>query len=234
MIAASPQTETKTGTDPETPDLPIGDMNMAKRPVPRHQIPEPRTLGVPTGPWATSPGAYISGSSAIDGMDVVAREMEQRWGVDRLRLVVTNDLREKFDRQRYLVNQAIWHGQLHEVVEQAERMGKAYKALDRAATASGAQPLSPVVWEVPLKGGRVLAIVQTGPEAHAVAKQAAGRDMVVWTLEEVAAMVSAQSEVNMIKATFPGAAVTATRRTISDPLNGLLDSRGKLDDDLPF
>ena len=58
--------------------------------------------------------------------------------------------------------------------------------------------------------------------------------MVVWTLEEVAAMVSAQSEVNMIKATFPGATVTATRRTVGDPLNGLLDSRGKLDDDLPF
>ena len=207
---------------------------MARRPMPRHKIEAPKMLSASTGPWATSPGAYISGSSAIDGMDAVAREMELRWGVDRLRLLVPHGLRDKFDRQRYLVNQAIWHGQLHEVVEQAERMGKAYKALDRAATEAGAHELSPVVWEAPLADGRVLAIVQTGAEAHAVAKLAAGRAVVVWTVGEVAAMVSAQSEANEIKAAFPGAKITATRRTISDPLNGLADSRGKLDEELPF
>ena len=207
---------------------------MAMKPTTRHKIPETKMLGVPTGPWATSPGAYIAGSSAVDGMDAVAREMEQRWGADRLRLLVDADLRDKFDRQRYLVNQAIWHGQLHEVQEQAGRMVKAYRALDRAATAAGAQLLSPDIWEVALKDNRVLAIVRTSTEAHAVAQSANGRAVVVWTLDEVAAMVSAQSEVMMIKTAFPGAKITAVRNNIGDPLDGLADSRIGLGDEIPF
>lgn len=207
---------------------------MAKKPMPRHKIEEPKTLGVPVGPWATSPGAYISGSSAIDGMDAVAREMELRWGADRLRLLVANELREKFDRQRYLVNRAIWHGQLHEVTEQAERMVKAWRALDTAATAAGERPLDPAVWETPMADGRVLAVVRTDGEAQAAAKSANGRSVVVWTMEEVARMVEAQAQVNEVKSAFPGATITAVRRTIGDPLNGLADSRLRLEDDIPF
>ena len=41
--------------------------------------------------------------------------MEAKWGCDRLRLLVGPELREKFDRQRYLLNQAIWHGDLEAV-----------------------------------------------------------------------------------------------------------------------
>lgn len=190
--------------------------------------------GLPTGPWSSSPGSYIAGSAAIDGMDAVAREMEERWGVDRLRLLVSTELREKFDRQRYLVNQAIWHGQLEDVQSQAERMVKAWKALDAAATTAGAKVMSPQMWEIGLPDGRVLAIVQTGAEASAAARTAEGRSMVVWTMEEVAAMVVSLASVNAVKSAFPGATVTSVRRSIGDPLDRLEDTRLKFSDGIPF
>ena len=60
--------------------------------------------------WASTPGTYIAGQANIDGADKVAVEMEKKWGCDRLRLLVDTELREKFDRQRYLFNAAVWHG----------------------------------------------------------------------------------------------------------------------------
>jgi hypothetical protein len=49
----------------------------------------------------------IAGKAHLDGVDALAAEMERKWGCDRLRLLVAADLREKFDRQRYFLNQAI-------------------------------------------------------------------------------------------------------------------------------
>ena len=49
-------------------------------------------------------------------------------------MVVKKDgRREKFDRQRYLVNQAIWHGELEDVRRETGRMVNAWLALDRVA-----------------------------------------------------------------------------------------------------
>jgi hypothetical protein len=77
--------------------------------------------------WATSPGTYITAQSYIDGADQVAVEAERKWGAGRLRLLVSAELREKFDRQRYLYNQAIWHGDLEAVRREAQRMATAWR-----------------------------------------------------------------------------------------------------------
>ena len=37
--------------------------------------------------------------AVADGVDEVAVTMERKWGVDRLRRLVSVDLRERFDRQ---------------------------------------------------------------------------------------------------------------------------------------
>ncbi len=47
------------------------------------------------------------------------------------------------------------------------------------------------------------------------------RDVVVWSLEEVARMVEANSFVNRVKEVFPGAAVTNVK-----PAPGILSGRG--------
>ncbi len=182
--------------------------------------------------WARSPGTYIAGRAHIDGADETACEMEAKWGVDRLRLLVTPDLREKFDRQRYLFNQAIWHGELEEVRQQAGRMVKAWLALDVAAVAAGKATLAPTVWEVTLADGRVAAIVPTDHDARAV--NAEGRQVAVYTLEEIGRLLSVYPDIAVAKATFPGATITEIRRTVEDPLNALRDSADALDDPIGF
>jgi len=179
--------------------------------------------------WARTHGTYIAGRAYIDGADETACEMESKWGVDRLRLLVSPELREKFDRQRYLLNQAIWHGDLEGVRREAGRMVNAWQALDRAAVAAGKQPLAPQVWEVPLADGSVAAIV---PDAtHGRAVNAEGRQVAVYTLEEIGRLLTAFPQLAQPKLTFPGATISEIRpRSVEDPLNDIWDSKNDLDD----
>lgn len=182
--------------------------------------------------WAKTHGTYIAGRAYIDGADETACEMEAKWGADRLRLLVSPDLREKFDRQRYLFNQAIWHGELEDVRREAGRMVTAWLVLDKAAVAAGKDPLSPKVWEVALAGGRVAAIVPTGHDVHAVV--ADGREVVVYTLEEIGRLLSNYPDIAVAKATFPGATITEIRKTVDDPLDAIADTDAGLDDEVGF
>jgi hypothetical protein len=110
-------------------------------------------------------------------------------------------------------------------------MVTAWQALSRAAEAAGAAPLSPEVWEVTLEDGTVAAIVRAPDEAKAVVRE--GRKVVVYTLDEIGQMLTNYRAVSEVKATFPGATVTAIRRTIDDPLDALHDSSLSLDDEIP-
>jgi hypothetical protein len=181
--------------------------------------------------WARTNGTYIAGRAYLDGADETAAEMEVKWGADRLRLLVDAPLREKFDRQRYLLSQAIWHGELEQVRRESGRMVSAWMALDRAATAAGKQPLSPQVWEVALEDGSVAAIVPS--IEHAKAVTAEGRQVSVFTLEEIARLLSGYPEIAKAKLVFPGATVTAVRRQVDDPLLAFRDSDEPLDDPIP-
>lgn len=185
--------------------------------------------------WAQSNGTYIAGRAAIDAADKVAIEMETKWGADRLRLLVSVELCEKFDRQRYLFNRAIWHGQLEEVRRESARMVKAWQALDKQASASGQQPLHPLVWEVTVGEGDNAYVAAIVPDNdHAKHVIASGRQVVVYTLEEVARLLQAMPAVMKVKQTFPGAEVAASRKSIDDPLGGIHDTKPGLDDEAPI
>src|SRR4051794_32874721 len=108
-----------------------------------------RPLGDPTS-WSRTHGSYLAGRAYIDEADLTAAQMEARWGAGRLRLLASPEMREKFDRQRYFFNAAIWHGNLDAVRREAKRMITAWLALDKAATAAGKAAISPLVWEVAL------------------------------------------------------------------------------------
>lgn len=185
-----------------------------------------------TRTWPNSYGTYLAGRAHIDEADATAADMEAKWGAGRLRLLVSCELREKFDRQRYLLNQAIWHGQdLDAVRREAGRMVKAWLALDKAAAAAGKAPLDPMVWEVVLPDGAVCAIVPS--DAHASLVRADGRKMAVYTLEEIARLLSHDRSLVVAKLTFPGATVTAVRKAPPDPLESFSSSRGGLDQPFP-
>lgn len=162
--------------------------------------------------------------SAIDGVDAVAVEMETKWGRGRLRLLVDNDLRYRFDEQRRILNEAIWSHDCGRVDREAGAMIRGWNALDNVAAANGSQPLSPNVWEVTKSDGTVIAFVRTNAEASAVVAE--GRHVEVWTIDEVARLSEATSLVANVKQTFPGAKVVDASKT-DVPLEGL-------DDPLPF
>jgi hypothetical protein len=181
--------------------------------------------------WARTHGTYVAGRAYLDGADETAAEMESKWGADRLRLLVSAELREKFDRQRYLFNQAIWHGDLEDVRTQSNRMVTAWLALDRAATAAGKGPLEKQVWEIGLADGSVAAIVPSVDHARLVSAE--GRQVSVYTLEEIGRLLSGYPDLAKAKLTFPGASITAVRRQVDDPLDSIHDTAASLDDPMP-
>lgn len=173
------------------------------------------------------PHVYLEAKAHLDGVDALAAEMERKWGVDRLRLLVDAEMRERFDRQRVKLNHAIWHGDLADLQRECPRMCNAWRALDAAATAAGAEPLSVALWEVALSDGTVITLVRDTVDAYALAREPDGRRRQVWTLAEVARCIEAFPAVVKAKQTFPGAAVVASR-PITDPVDDLGD------DEIPF
>ena len=149
--------------------------------------------------------------------------MERKWGVGRLRLLVSDLLRAKFDEQKDRLDQAIASNQESFVRIHADGMRRAWEALDRSAREAGERPIVPQVWECVLPDtGEIVSLVRTEAEAHHVARE--GR---VFTLAEIAALIAGLGDAVLeAKKQFPGAAVTAIRHKPAADW-----SRG---DDLPF
>jgi hypothetical protein len=163
----------------------------------------------------------------VAGLDETARQMEQKWGVGRLRLLVSDFLRMKFDAQKAKLDAAIATGQEVYIRAQAEGMRRAWQVLDRAAAEAGAQSLAPEVWECVLPAsGEVVSIVRTEAEAHHVAREGE-----VWTLAEVGVLIERMGdEVRKVRRMYPGSAVVEVRPR--DPPPPPIDwERG---DELPF
>jgi len=179
--------------------------------------------------WDATHGTYLTGRAYLDGADALAAEMEERWGADRLRLLVDVTLREKFDRQRYKLRQAVEGGTLEDVRREAQRMILALQTLDRAAEANGAEPIDSRCMEVAMADGTVLGIVPDETYAKLLAQE--GRRLAVYTLEEIALLVATLPALGKAKEVWPGATVVKVRRNVSDPLDNIPHATG-LDDPL--
>jgi hypothetical protein len=194
---------------------------------------EPRATAVGTAPedlaekWAGSQLQRIAGQSAIDGVDAMAKDMEYKWGVGRLRLLVDDALRLKFDTQVMKWRAAVNGADLAELTTQAPRMQAAWRALDRAATDAGKPVLDPLVWEVGDEDGQVVALCRDVVDAHRV--MADGRYVRVYILDEIARLLRGFPEVAKIKALWAGATVVAAG-TPKEIYFGDVDP----DDELPF
>lgn len=197
---------------------------------PRKKDAPPVVQKPPPAPWASEQATYLRGRSMVDGVDHLACELERKWGVDRLRLLVTDDMRERFDRQRAKFGRAVREGTLEDVTREAPRMRAAWLALDGAAIESGESPVSPNVWEVALPTGEVATLCRTREEAQRVV--ADGRSKQVYTIEEIANLIHAVPQVIKAKEVFPGAAVVAARRP-DDPTFAM-DVDWKEGDEVPF
>jgi hypothetical protein len=166
-------------------------------------------LEVPSPDDADTLQAYL------EGVDQTARELEVKWGFDRLPMLVDEDLRARFYRQCLKWQDAMaeaWsadqltRSQLDAAIARSLAMKRAWQALDQAAEEAGARPVAPWVWEVVLKDGAVVAVVQTDAEVSRVI--ADGRHVQVYTLREVASLIDAlPSTLRQAKHEFPGAKV---------------------------
>ena len=137
--------------------------------------------------WADETPSWLAGRAALDEADALAIGLEKKWGCGRLRLLVSPQTRQRFDNQRLKLHKAQWFGTLADVIREAGRMAKAWRALDAAAEAAGAQPLSPDVWELALSDGRVVAITRSRVEAHHVADDP--RFVATYTLSDLASLI---------------------------------------------
>lgn len=184
-------------------------------------------------PWQRSAATLIAGEAAMQAADEQARRCEDAFGVDRVQYVIPAELAEKVNRQRYMYNRALSHGELSDVVTEAGRMASAWRAAYRAAEAAGAGRVVPDVWEVAGDDGRLFCLVRTDDEASVLSRIDDARCRTVWTLAEVARVLQASSMPLDIKHAWPGARVVGVRAR-ADVLDGVADSWPKIGDDIPF
>ena len=164
--------------------------------------------------------------NALVEHDRVVSEYENRWGVDRLPELVSQEWRERFWQQRDKLNEAISRSDGKSVLHEVQVMCRAYAALEKAATDAGYKELSGDYWEMPMPDGRVLGVTRTMAEAGKVARD--NRDLVVYSLEELANLLHSKhnetmAKVDQIKSLFPGASVTEVKST-----------KELIDDEIPF
>ena len=168
-----------------------------------------------------APSDYVI-RAIVDGLDQLSREMERKWGVGRLRLLVSDLLRAKFDAQKDKLDAALLTERETYIRTQADGMKRAWAALDKIAREAGEQPLSPEAWECVLPGtGEIVSIVRTEAEADHIC-----RECRVFTLDEIARVIEGLPDAVLeAKQVFPGTLVTRVSKPKIDWERG---------DDLPF
>ena len=152
---------------------------------------------------------------AVEALDEVAHSCERKWGVDRLPRLVSVDLAEKFYRQVEKLNDAIADeatgGSVANVEFEAGRMVNAWRALDAAAEAAGAEEASGLYLSARMADGRSL-VICSDLEAVGVWRMVnPDQPAAVWTLDEVVKVLEGFDLVNRTKHLFEGAVVEDAR-----------------------
>lgn len=139
--------------------------------------------------------------------DEAFRASEAKWGIGRLERLVSRATLEAY-RKGWLAYREALAGSIDDLERIAPKMVRALHAMDAEATAAGHGPLEVTRWEAATNDGRVLVLVRTVAEAHAIAREPkadGAPELVIWSMEEAARVLSAYGVVSDIKAAWPGA-----------------------------
>jgi len=159
---------------------------------------------------------------ALGPFDTAARNMERRWGVNRLEGLVSTETAAKFGSAIAKLNAAIDANDPADTAARAAVCIRGMMAMDAEATAAGHQPIPPEALEVEVDG-KTCAILADGAQWPAYAALRPG--VRVYTLREVGnALAAYGASVAAVKDAFPGAEVKAVRSPLAQAL----------DDDIPF
>ena len=142
-------------------------------------------------------------TAVVVGVDAEWRAAESKWGVGRLPVLVSDTTRLQLRQGMDKWQAAIADSDAAEIERLGPLIRGALKFMDGEAARLGAAPLAVNAWEVARDDGTVVVIVRTGAEASVVVRE--GREVEVWTLEEVARVLP--RGVGSVKRLFPGAKV---------------------------
>jgi len=140
----------------------------------------------------------------LDRLDQTALQFEAKWGYGNLEKYASAELAGKWELQRKKLNDAIVNGDLHKIATMVNGSIRGYVALEKFAMENGNVPNKPNVWDiVHPDNNQKYRIVVNDIDAHSAAE----KDVIVYTLREVARVIHGSSLLNKIKQEFPGASV---------------------------
>lgn len=164
----------------------------------------------------------IRADMSLAPFDKAVREMDKRWGVDRLPELVSVESAEKWGKAMAGLNGAIDAQDPDKVKFWVEVCLRGLAAMDAEAVSLGRPVSDPDIWEYEYEG-TTFGIIEDGREWPAAYAKRPG--IAIHTLREVAIALHAHRNglVDAIKLSFPGAEVKAVRRPKAD-----------LEDDIDF
>jgi len=140
----------------------------------------------------------------IDRLDQIAIEYESRWGMCVLERLCSPDMAVKWQKQKDKLNNAIQNASVREVAELVEGSIRGYKALEKDVMDLGHEPtVKDFIYATHPESGRKYAIAVNSIHA----RQKAGQDVVVYTLEEIVKILESRELVNVIKERFENSKV---------------------------
>jgi hypothetical protein len=164
----------------------------------------------------------IKADLALAPFDAAVREMDRKWGVDRLPELVSVESAAKWGRAMAGLNGAIDAHDPDKVKFWVEVCLRGLASMDAEAVTLGRPVSDPMIWEHEYEG-KVYGIIADGREWPAAYAKRPG--IAIHTMREVAVALHEHRNglVNAVKLAFPGAEVKQVRRPKAD-----------LEDDLSF
>jgi len=159
---------------------------------------------------------------ALGPFDTAARNMERKWGINRLEGLVSPETAARYGSAIGKLNAAMQANDPAEVATRAGVCIRGMTAMDAEATAAGHQPITPDAIEIDV-GGTLCVILRD--DAAWPAYRATRPEVRTYTLREVGNALAAYGQtVAAIKDTFPGATVSAVRKptALESELNDLI------------
>jgi hypothetical protein len=157
----------------------------------------------------------IKADLALAPFDAAVREMDKRWGVDRLPELVSVESAAKWGKAMAGLNGAIDAHDPDKVKFWVEVCLRGLASMDAEAVTLGRPVSDPMIWEHEYEG-KVYGIIADGREWPAAYAKRPG--IAIHTMREVAVALHEHRNglVNAVKLAFPGAEVKQVRRPKTD------------------
>lgn len=119
----------------------------------------------------------------LEPLNRVAKELEEKWGYDRLPGLVPLDMAERFAAAAEKLEAAIESGDTDAIKQRAEVMRRGWLKLDETAEAEGHEPWKQLdVWEGRRPDGKTFLLVK---DKAAAVQAHRDKGLGVWTLDEI-------------------------------------------------